>query len=342
MPTHLVETDDSYLLNYCTKHLARITGKPSESWRFPIVDSYAEPGLSAEECASWNTVTFVYSGPEERVELLGTFAPLYERFPLRPVRFEGEPTPFRALSVRIPRGEAHLYRFAIDGQMRMDPINPQRAKRPDDRTEWSRFFTMGASQPLTLERWEYVLLDRLCDHILPFRTDLGENFLERFYFYLSKQQQEELFRHAYRLENSVGIVNFIDKLLAREEQHRLVDYRICLKLIDQVLRQRMPNLDPEQMPRNVYVELYNQMGEGEIGNVPGWDYQQYGNPKFFLKLLRRHAYTGAFSHPKYGGNSAGAAWAYLSERYSANGSGTLFDWRQAIEKPLGTSEVYRG
>ena len=22
--------------------------------------------------------------------------------------------------------------------------------------------------------------------------------------------------------------------------------------------------------------------------------------------------------------------------------GTLFDWRQAIEKPLGTSEVYRG
>jgi hypothetical protein len=77
--------------------------------------------------------------------------------------------------------------------------------------------------------------------------------------------------------------------------------------------------------------------------VPGWDYEAYGNPRFFLQLLRRHAITGAFAHPKYCGNAGASGWAYLEERYRDPQTGaTLFNWRQAQEPPLGTSEHYRG
>ena len=78
------------------------------------------------------------------------------------------------------------------------------------------------------------------------------------------------------------------------------------------------------------------------GNVPGWDYGRYDNPKYFLELLRRHTITAAFSHPKYGGNAGAAAWDYLSARYRDGDGNTLFDWRRAVEPPLGTSAEYRG
>ena len=42
---------------------------------------------------------------------------------------------------------------------------------------------------------------------------------------------------------------------------------------------------------------------------------QYSDPRKFLYILRRHAVTAAFSHPKYGGNVGTAGWAYLAEQY---------------------------
>ena len=69
---------------------------------------------------------------------------------------------------------------------------------------------------------------------------------------------------------------------------------------------------------------------------------RYGSPLYFLQLLRRHTYTGAFSHPKYGGNVGASSWAYLSERYKDTQGQTLFDWRKAIEKPLGINADYHG
>jgi len=36
--------------------------------------------------------------------------------------------------------------------------------------------------------------------------------------------------------------------------------------------------------------------------VNGWDTADYGSPRYVLDLLRRHSFTGAFCHPKYGGN----------------------------------------
>jgi hypothetical protein len=77
--------------------------------------------------------------------------------------------------------------------------------------------------------------------------------------------------------------------------------------------------------------------------IDGWDYGAYSNPSFFLNILRRHTATAAFAHPKYSGNVGAAGWAYLSEKYYENRDGTrstLFDWRAALEKPLGNNEDY--
>jgi hypothetical protein len=75
-------------------------------------------------------------------------------------------------------------------------------------------------------------------------------------------------------------------------------------------------------------------------SVDGWDKAQYGSPNFFLQLLRRHTYTGAFSHPKYGGNAGAAGWAWLEDRFRGPGNESCFNWQRAIEQPLGTSADY--
>jgi hypothetical protein len=99
-------------------------------------------------------------------------------------------------------------------------------------------------------------------------------------------------------------------------------------------------VEPGEQPRETFADLYADMWNG---TVSGWDYAAYGNPRFFLQLLRRHTFTGAFSHPKYGGNAAAAGWAYLEERFRDDATGTSrFAWRRITEPPLGTDPVYRG
>jgi hypothetical protein len=99
------------------------------------------------------------------------------------------------------------------------------------------------------------------------------------------------------------------------------------------------------MSREIYFDLYNEMATNKVA---GWDYSQYSSPQFFLYLFRRHVVTGAFCHPKYGGNAGAAGWAYLSERYvsppaaSAQPLETLFDWRLSVEPPLGVNADYLG
>lgn len=358
MVLKILEKHEQYVLNLCTKYLARDNSEPRhnfgqfsdedlrsricESWRFPIIDSYSD-GIDFEASYAFNKVTFVYlhqsSTLPKEVSVIGTFANLYEPIPLQPVEFQGEKTGYYALTVVVPKGEFHTYKFIVDGEPILDPINPQRAMLDNSKT-WSRFFTQLCSEPLSFESWGFLILDRLVDHILPFRTAEGKNFLERFYFALEKQDKTNQYPHAYRLEESVGVVNFIDKLLAKEEHHNLIDYKICLDLIDRILRQRNPYIEPRFMPREMYVELYEQMA---ANNVPQWDYNQYNNPRYFLQLLRRHTFTGAFSHPKWGGNAGAVCWAYLSEKYRDESTGeTLFNWRKGIEKPWGINVDYLG
>src|SRR5260370_11914632 len=117
---------------------------------------------------------------------------------------------------------------------------------------------------------------------------------------------------AYRLGEPAGAGNYIDKLVAKEENHHLVDYRVCLRQIDRVLRQRNPYTDPGQVSDELFNQLYDEMA---ANTVSGWDYSVYASPAYFIRLLRRHTFTGAFSHPKDGGNSAAAGWAYLLSRH---------------------------
>ncbi len=129
------------------------------------------------------------------------------------------------------------------------------------------------------------------------------------------------------------------------------ELRLLYRLVEQILpfrgkralRKQNAFVDPPDMPAEDFVQLYEAMAKSRRGDnsIPGWDYGEYDNPAFFLHLLRRHAVTAAFSHPKYSGNVGAAGWAYLSERYSDPQSRTLFDWRPALEEPLGTGRYYR-
>jgi Gluconate 2-dehydrogenase subunit 3 len=360
--------DDQYVLNYCAKHLARLNtdrrhtyGPPgeqaprdriAEAWRFPIVDTYgggAPAAASADSFDDYNSVTFIYAGADIQspasVGVIGTFATLYDPIPLRQVLWEGEPTRYWSVSYAVLTGQKHLYRFIVDGAFPVnDPVNPQE-EMMDNGAVWSRFFTNNFSSPVVTERWELDILYRLAAEILPFQTGDASNFLARFYDYLDRATQDSVYANAYRMDDSVGEVNFVDNMLAREEHHHLVDYKTCLRIIDRVLRQRNPYTEPARMSRNVYFGLYNDMASN---NVPEWDYGAYSSPQYFLYLLRRHVLTGAFCHPKYGGNAGAAGWAYLTERFHlpspepGKAGQTLFDWPRAIEKPLGVNADYLG
>jgi hypothetical protein len=353
MSVLILEKDDQYVLKQCTKFLARDNTDPRhnfglfasddlrslvcESWRFPIIDSFSD-GIDFETSYASNKVTFVYfhqgSPGTKQVSVVGTFANLYEPIPLRPIA----DTPYYTLTIVVPKGEAHIYKFFVDGRAVLDPINPQQVVLENGKS-WSRFFTHLCSQPLSFERWELAILERLTNHILPFQTEEGQNFLERYYNFLDTQAKATQYTHAYRFDQPIGAVNFIDKVLAKEEGHHLVDYKICLSLIDRLLRQRNPYVEPSLMDKEVYSQLYEELWSN---NVPEW-YGQYNNPRYFLQLLRRHTFIGAFSHPKYGGNVGAAGWAYLEERFRNPQTGqTLFDWRRVTEKPLGNSPDYHG
>jgi hypothetical protein len=141
MPVQILANSDRSILNLCAKHLAREQGQSAESWRFPLVEPHPEP--DPDSGASRNAVTFVHDArrsPAGEVGVIGTFANLFEPIPLQPVRWEGEETGYRALTVLVSEGELHTYRFIVDGAAQLDAINPQRAQL-DDGSVWSRFFT---------------------------------------------------------------------------------------------------------------------------------------------------------------------------------------------------------
>ncbi|WP_392476804.1 hypothetical protein [Nostoc sp. C110] len=351
MQVKILDTDHQYILNHCTKYLARSNtdirhnynnqfgasdprGRICEAWRFPIIDSYTGKDTQ-ESIVDYNRVTFIYfslsSDLPKFVGVTGTFDKLYNVIALDDIKFLGESTGYYAVTLAIPKGEVHTYKFVIDNQVILDPINPQQ-KVLNNGQIWSQFFTHQCTDLLSLQSWEALLLERLTDHILPFRTEEGQRFLDFYYNSLDRQSKDSQFLYAYKFDQSIGVVNFIDKLLTKEERHHLIDYQICLDIIDKLLRQRNPFMEPGLMSKEMYAELYDQMF---IGDVPGWNYSRYQSPKYFLQLLRRHSFTGAFSHPKYGGNAGGAGWAYLAERYP-------FNWRQSVEAPLGTNPDYRG
>ena len=365
MTCQIAEKDDTYVLNYCARSLARDNsdlrhnngqyaeddprGRIAEAWRFPIIDSYYD-GRDIAASQAFNIVTFVSVNRDgalgNDISVIGTFSDLVSPVALRQV---GDSF-YWSLTIVVPKGQTHRYKLLVGGRSMLDPINPQQVTLADG-SVWSRFFTDYCTDTLVLERWEVVLLERLTNHILPFRTTEGQRFLDYYYNGLDRQAKDTQYSRAYRLDQPVGAVNFIDKILAREEAHRLVDYKICLELIDRVLRLRNPYVEPARMPVTDYAGIYDQMANDDGRSLAGWDYSRYSDPRFFLQLLRRHTYTGAFSHPKHGGNAGAAGWAFLASNLRDPKTGRLpdpdvakpyFDWSRALEPPLGRNPEYRG
>ncbi len=345
-----IEKDPNDIFNYCTKYLIRDrsnesedNSRPTEGWRFPLVMTK----LHEEEknVGKLNEVTFVYKQSKvedvKQVELIGSFLPLYKKLPLKPLTFMGAPSGLYYLTVILPVGKGYYYRYLVNGQSKLDPINPQKTMFKHGK-EWSFFFTDYFNYSNDFEEWEMNLLQRLVQQIALFRTEEAQNFVNRFYQGLPRGEKDAM--PIYKLDESVGEINYITNILAREERHHLQDYKICIKLIDQVLRQRNPVVNSWQVSEELINDLYEQMANG---NVPGWDYQQYNDPKYFIKLIRRHSITGAFCHPRHGGNIGCAGWNYLKEKYSIKDEtgqtiGTHFNWALSIEKPFGKNENYLG
>lgn len=313
---------------YFGQPLAGASGGNCENWRFPAVEAQWQPGLTALENLEWNEVTFIYrmtSDTEPAVFVAGLPEPGLRMLPLERVA----DSLYLAVTVRLPAARAYRYSLVVDGVVQPDPLNPQREKLINGE-EVSVFFTQRCFEPVVLERWEMTLLKRLTNHILPFQAREGELFLSN----PGGGSMSSLAPQLHHLDHSIGVVNYIDKMLAREERHHLPAYKTCLAEINRILRGRNPYLEPRNMDRKEYERLHGEMADG---NVPGWDYTKYSNPGFFLFLLRRHVWTGAFSHPKYGGNAAGRAWDWLN-----NLLGNKFDYGAALEPPYGYNLQYRG
>jgi hypothetical protein len=365
MAPPLAFKDSTYILNHCAKYLARDNSdarhnygqypaddpraRISEAWRFPVVDSYFD-GKDYGASYAFNIVTFIYVNRDGNlgtdVSVLGTFSNLYSPIPL--VQIEG--SVYRAVTVVVPKGQWHRYKFMVGSRAVLDPINPQQITMPDG-SEWSRFFTDFCTENLSFERWEILLLERLTERILPFRTTEGQRFLDIYYNNADRQDKDTQYARAYRLDQPLGAVSFIDKIVTKQENHRLLDYKICLELIDKVLRLRNPYQEPGQMPAAMYDSLFADLAADDGHSLQGWDYSRYASPRYFLTLLRRHAYTGAFAHPKYGGNAGAAGWAFLAQNLRDPLTGALpnpeetpsfFDWERALEPPLGRNTEYKG
>lgn len=348
----IVDRGDDYVLSACAKFLARDWTVPpvhaetaaddgtlrahvAEAWRFPLVDTWAD-GTRFVELYGLNSVTFVRAAvggvPEAgTVEVIGTFtdAPV----PLRRI----PDTPYHAVTVVLPKGEAYRYRFVADGVAGPDPVNPQEVTV--DGEAWSRFFTQLCAEPLVLDDAQRALLARLTRYVLPFDTTEGEAVIGAHLAAVAAHPDGRALTDPHRDDDPLGLVNFIDKVLAREERHRLVDYTICLDQLARVLAARAPGVSYDDLSDELLDALYAEM-DGDA--VAGWDHGAYGQPSFFCKILRRHTYQAAFAHPKYGGNAGGAGWAWLEHRFRDANDRTLFDWRRVMEPPLGTSPDYHG
>jgi hypothetical protein len=350
MSAVIVEKEPDWVLNNCAKYLARdnnddrhsffgldaghTRARISESWRFPIVDA---DDSGAPDASEWNHVTFIYRAPEDRpdlsVQLLSPCLGLHAPSALKRVA----DSLYLALTLRIPKGRRHRYRFVVDGHAQLDPINPQTTTTPLNET-WSSFWTWTYNEPINFERWEMALVGRMTNALLPFQGRETRNLIER-------GLNDGNVMHFFRMDIPAGVANYIDNILAREERHHLQSYRLCLPMIDRVLRMRYPGVEPVDLSDPSYKSLFDDMKDKSPSLLEdGWELSVYDNPGYFLYVLRRHTWTGAFSHPKYGGNPGGLGWKFLGEtfRTTSETSTTAFDWARAIEKPLGNSTEYRG
>ena len=353
----IVDRGDDYVLSNCAKFLARDFGgarhaeRPeddgtlrahiAEAWRFPLVDTWAD-GEHFVETYGLNSVTFVHAAIggiplPATVSVVGTFtdAPLT-------LRRIGD-TPYHAATVVLPKGVAHRYRFVADGAEGPDPVNPQQVTGlrglnagAGDGAVWSRFFTQLCTEPLVLDDGQRALLGPAHPLRAALRHRRGRGVIgahstggragprpggaSRSPPVRRPARPRQLHRQgpgprggppAGRLPASAW------------PAHR------------RVLADRDPGVAPAAHARRRARSVSTRRWPAT--RSPGWDHARYGQPAFFLQGPAAPRLYGRVRHPKYGGNVGGAGWACLDERFTDGDGNTLFDWRQVMEQPLGTS-----
>lgn len=178
-----------YLYNHIAKSCARdvydgrhdygefkrkeVQSNVPDPWRIPVIDTHRQ--LNQDNNYYFNDVTFIYpfdfNNAPQSIKIVGTFHKLYEPIVLQRL----QSSRYFTVTCSIPKSEVHYYKYLVDGKPLPDPINSQRQVL-DNGEEWSRFFTDTYSFPISFERWEWILLERLTDHILPFRFEFSMIF----------------------------------------------------------------------------------------------------------------------------------------------------------------------
>lgn len=294
---------------------------------FPVIQTYYP------DKANFNLVTFIFfSQAEKDIFLLGNFANLYTNYQLSRVKFNDSNTHFYAITLKLPNKSLYFYQFKIDHNFTLDPLNSF-SKTLDNGETWSCFTTEGYKTPIIFEDWEVKILQRVVSYILPFKTNEFKTFINRH----SAQFDNTTRSMVNQLYYDIGTVNFIDKLLARNEQHHVISYRLCISEMKNVLLRINTTQEPEDMDEYFYAKLFEIMANNDHTI---WDKSVYAEPAYFLKVLRRHIITAAFSHPRHGGNTQALGWQFLADLLQNKPEDNLFDWQQALEKPLGTNKDY--
>ena len=294
---------------------------------FPVAETYYP------DKANFSLVTFIFFNREEKdIFLLGNFANLYTTYQLSRVKLNNSDTNLYAVTLKLPTRAVYFYQFKIDQSFYIDPLNSF-SKTLDNGKTWSCFITEGYKTPLIFEEWEVKILQRFVSFVLPFKTAEFKTFVNRH----SAQFDNTTRSMLNQLYYDIGVVNFIDKLLARQERHHVINYQLCLSEMKQVLLRLNNTQEPEDMDEYFYARLFEIM---EKNDFSVWNKAKYDNPAYFLKALRRHIITGAFSHPRHGGNTQALGWQFLADLLSNKPEDNLFDWRQALEIPLGNNKDY--
>ncbi len=324
--------DHQYILNLSGK----ITGRSNTP--FPIVDTF----LDTEKNSFFNQVTFVYYSEQTNnaqdkiaIFLIGNFDSLHTKRKLHQIIFNNELTRFYAITLKLPVKKRYHYQFLIDDSHIIDPLNTL-TKQLDNNVIWSEFFTESIKSNIILEEWEAQILRRLISYILPFKTNEFKTFVKNHQGQFSELTKSLISQISY----DIGCVNFIDKLISRDELHHIINYKLCLKEIKRILFALNTFQEPKEMDEYFYQRIYQIMSQNDFTI---WNKATYENPSYFIMVLRRHIITAAFSHPKHGGNTDALGWQFLDSLLRNNNhDGAGFDWQQALEKPLGINNDYIG
>ena len=168
---------------------------------------------------AFNLVTFVYMQPAADVaadvSVIGTFGRC-----TRPSRCRASAARAWTERCRSCRRARSILQVPDRRAAVLDPVNPQRVTHADG-SEWSRFFTEYCTDRYRSNGGRWRSCSASPTTSCRSAPSVRQRFLRLYYDCVDRQSKDTQYARAYRLDQPVGAVNFIDKIVAREEAHRL-------------------------------------------------------------------------------------------------------------------------